>query len=472
MAIRRRMNRRQFLARAGAGALAASLGRQIAWAQGRPDILVGPTRGAGQRPNILYVMTDDQAYHAMSCAGNPVIQTPNMDRLAREGLRFTNAFVTNSLCSPSRASFMTGKYSHTHGVRRNGVPLEGQVVFTDLLREAGYHTAFIGKWHMEGQPPRFDCWLGFSGQGQYKNPKLLDFEGALVQEKGHVTDLLTERAVEYLREHRRDPFCLLLWYKSPHRAWVPADRFLDDLVDVVIPEPPSFHDDYEGRPDAIRQTEMQVEIAKESCDFQAWVKDYYRTILGVDENLGRVLGLLDELGLAEDTVVVFTSDNGFFLGEHHFFDKRLMYEPSIRIPMLVRYPRLVAPGFTRDEMVLNIDLAPTLLQLAGLEVPDDMHGRSWGSLLEGRDVPWRQVWLYEYYEYPAVHMVHQNRGVRTERWKYIDYFQEPEEFELYDLQTDPQEMHNLYGSPQYEALVTRLRAQMERLRRLTGDPDL
>jgi len=427
---------------------------------------------AATRPNILYVMTDDQHYKAMSCLGNTVIKTPNMDRIAREGAVFRNAFVTNSLCSPSRACFMTGKYSHTHGVRRNGVPLVGQRVFTDYLREAGYHTCFIGKWHMRGDPPRFDYWLGFSGQGRYTNPKLLDFSGKLVQEKGHVTDKLADRAVEYLKKHRRDPFCLLLWFKSPHRPWIPAPRFEKALEDVEIPEPPAFHDDYSGKPEAVRKTEMQVEIAKKGKTFKEWVKDYYRTILGVDENLGRVLQTLDDLKLTENTIVVYTTDNGFFLGEHHFFDKRLMYEPSIRIPMLMRYPAAVKAGMEINEMVLNVDLAPTLLDLAGVKVPDDMHGRSWKPLLQGKKVAWRKSFLYEYYEFPAVHMVRKNRGVRTERWKYIHYFEEPQEFELYDLQNDPNEMNNLYGDPKYADVVERLRAELLRLRRETGDPDL
>ncbi len=457
-------NRRQFLARSLAAAVAG------AFPAGLP--VLGAEAKGGRPPNFVYFMTDDQAYHAMSCAASQAIETPHMDRIAAEGLLMRNAFVTTSLCAPSRASFITGKYAHAHGVRTNAPPLPPQPVFTDYLRQAGYQTCFIGKWHMAGQPPRFDIWLGFRGQGRYHNPRLLDFDGEEKQREGHMTDLLGDRAVSYLRDHRQDPFCLLLWFKSPHRDWQPAARFQSALEEVDIPLPRSFEDDYAGRPEVIRQTEMQVEIAKPGKDFQGWLKDYYRTILGVDENIGRVLATLDDLGLADDTVVLHTSDNGFLLGEHHFFDKRLMYEPSIRIPMVTRYPRLMPKGGRRlDQMVLNVDLAPTFLDLAGLEVPEDMHGRSWGPLLRRQEVRWRRSWLYEYYEYPAVHMVAKNRGVRTKRWKYIRYF-EADEHELYDLQTDPHEMRNLYGQPKYAAKVAELQAEMQRLRLETGDPDL
>ncbi len=470
------MKRREFLSRAAGAALVA----------GFPTIL--PALGQQRRPNIVYFMTDDQAWHAMSCAGSKVIKTPNMDRIANEGVMFTNAFVTNSLCQPSRATCLTGKYSHTTGVRTNGgrvppdrVAFAGRA-FTDYLHDAGYHTCFIGKYHMRGKPAYFDIWMGFQSQGRYYDPKLLDFNGKLVQERGHVTDKLGDRAVAYLREHRKDPFCLLLWFKSPHRDWRPAERFKDALKDVDIPLPPTFNDDmahgYPGRPDVIRRTEMQVEIAKRAPDgglmpFKEWVKDYYRCLLGVDENIGRVLETLDELKLTENTIVLHTSDNGFFLGEHHFFDKRLMYEPSIRIPMLLRYPALVERGGREiEEMVLNIDIAPTLLDLAGLPVPQDMHGVSWRPLLEGKPVKWREDFLYEYFEGPpAVHKVAPHRGVRTKRWKYIEYFKD-NEYELYDLQNDPHEMNNLYGKPEYRAIVEQLRKRLIELRRETHDPDL
>jgi len=478
------LTRREFLSRAGtfgAAVTVASLRHALS-----EDVFAAAGEKAGRKaPNIVYMMTDDQRFDAMSCAGNTIIQTPNMDRIAKEGVRFLNMFVTNSLCAPSRATFMTGKYSHVHGVRTNSVPFGPQPVFTDDLRKAGYHTCFIGKWHMSGAHPGFDYWLGFSGQGQYQDPPLLDFDGELKKEKGHVTDLLTDRAIKYIRQYRKEPFCLFLWFKSPHRDWQPAKRFESLYEDVEIPDPPAFNDDYSGRPDAIRRTEMQVEIAKPPKPFKEWLKDYYRVLAGVDENIGRLLNVLDELKLAEDTIVIFGSDNGFFLGEHHFFDKRLMYEPSIRVPMLIRYPRLIPKGGrTIAEMALNIDLAPTLLDLAGLKIPDDTQGKSWKPLLEGKRVPWRKSWYYEYFEYPAVHMVRPNRGVRTERWKYIEYprfylerefraktqtFDHPAEYELYDLKNDPHEVKNLYADPSCAAIVEELRKEMARLRKETGD---
>jgi len=440
---------------------------------------------APNRPNIVYLMTDDQAWHAMSCAGNPVVRTPNMDRLAREGLRFTNMFVTNSLCAPSRAFFLTGKYSHIHGVRNNEVAWRDQPIFTDYLKQAGYQTCFIGKFHQGGKviPAKPDIWMGFTDQGVYLDQPLRDFDGQVKKEKGHNTDLLGDRAVAYLREHRKDPFCLLLWFKAPHRAWTPTERNQNLYADAKIPHPASFNDDYAGRPDALRKTEMQVEIAKPPKSFDEWLKDYYRTLTDVDENIGKVLKALDDLGLAENTIVVHTSDNGFLLGEHHLFDKRLMYEPSIRLPMLVRYPRGVKEvGRTVPEMALNVDLAPTLLDLAGLPVPGEMQGVSWRPVLEARPTPWRKSWYYEYYEFPAVHMVRPNRGVRTDRWKYIEWpawhgkiKQEqtdyPAEYELYDLQTDPDEMKNLYGDPKGADKVAELRKEMARLRTELKDTD-
>lgn len=477
MAHRLHITRREFLKTSATAAAGLAL-----------SSCAGPIlRGAdaSKRPNIVYLMTDDQAWHAMSCAGNPVVRTPNMDRLAREGLRFTNMFVTNSLCAPSRACFLTGKYSHVNGVRTNGVAWRDQPIFTDYLKQAGYQTCFIGKFHQGGKviPAKPDIWMGFTDQGVYLDQPLRDFDGQVKKEKGHNTDLLGDRAVAYLKDHRKDPFCLLLWFKAPHRAWTPTERNKNLYADATIPHPASFNDDFAGRPDALRKTEMQVEIAKPPKSFDEWVKDYYRTLTDVDENIGKVLKALDDLGLAGNTIVIHTSDNGFLLGEHHLFDKRLMYEPSIRLPMLVRYPRGVKEaGRTVPEMALNVDLAPTLLDLAGLPVPGEMQGVSWRPLLEARPTPWRKSWYYEYYEFPAVHMVRPNRGVRTDRWKYIEWpawhgkikQQEtdyPAEYELYDLQADPDEMKNLYGDPKGADKVAELRQEMARLRTELKDTD-
>ncbi len=464
---RPRSTRRRFLhdtAGAAAGlAAAAALGPRL-WAAGRD-----------RPPNILYLMTDDQRWDGLSIMGNPVVETPHMDRLAREGALFERMFVTNALCAPSRASFLTGVYSHVNGVRTNASKWEDQPIVIDPLRAAGYHTCFIGKCH-QGETvcqPKFDLWLGFNGQGRYFNPTLRDFDGTTKRRQGHMTDLLGDRAVAYLAGHRRDPFCCFVWFKSPHRAWEPAPRHADLYADKTVPRPPTFDTDYAGKPQAVRHTKMQVETAKGKASFDSWVKDYYRTIAGVDEQVGRILKTLDDQGLAENTIVVFTGDNGFFLGEHHFFDKRLMYEPSIRIPMLVRWPARVAAGRRIGEMALNVDLAPTLLDCAGCDVPDRMQGRSWRPLLEGRAVPWRESWYYRYYEYPASHAVRPNRGVRTDRWKYIEYPAHetkgetfPAEFELYDLETDPHEATNLHGRADREASLCR---EMCRLAAELGD---
>jgi arylsulfatase A-like enzyme len=426
-------------------------------------------------PNFVFFLTDDQRWDAMSCAGNEILKTPNMDRIAAEGIRFENMFVTTSLCGPSRASFLTGKYVHNHGVRRNGGELSlDQRTFPEVLKAAGYETAFIGKWHNNdlGKGRGFDYTFGFKGQGRYHNPVISENFGPEKEYEGHVTDILTDYAIEFLeREHER-PFCLLLWFKAPHRSWLPAKRFEDLYKDIKIPEPSTFHDSYEGRPNAVKNADMKIGDFDDVPDLDTFLKNYYRTLAGVDENVGRVLDALDRLGFTKDTMVIYSGDNGFFLGEHHFFDKRLMYEHSIRVPLLVRYPKMIRPGITNSEMVLNVDVGPTILDLAGVEIPEDVDGQSMKPLLQGKGIPWRKDFLYEYYEYPAVHMVRKNRGIRTNRWKYIHYFEDPEEFELYDIQNDPEEMNNLYANPAYRDVVAQLRERLVKLRQELNDPDL
>lgn len=432
------------------------------------------TRGE-KRPNFVFFMTDDQRWDGMSCAGNPILKTPNMDRIAEGGVRFENMFVTTSLCGPSRASYLTGKYVHSHGVRRNGGELSlDQKTFPELLKEAGYETAFIGKWHNrdQGRGRGFDYTFGFQGQGRYRNPIISENLGPEREYEGHVTDVLTDHAIKFLEMEHNKPFCLLLWFKAPHRSWIPAKRFEHLYRDMKMPEPSTFHDDFSGRPDAIKNTDMRVGDFDDVPDLDTFLSNYYRTLVGVDENVGKVLDALDRLGFANNTAVVYTGDNGFFLGEHHFFDKRLMYEPSIRVPLLLRYPRMIPQVTTNAEMVLNVDVCPTILDLAGVDIPADVQGKSLKPLLKGLGVPWRKDFLYEYYEYPAVHSVRKNRGIRTKRWKYIHYFEDPEEFELYDIQNDPEEMNNLYGNPAYMDAVAQLRDRMTSLRRELNDPDL
>jgi arylsulfatase A-like enzyme len=343
-----------------------------------------------------------------------------------------------------------------------------------MLKEARYETAFVGKWHNKdlGKGRGFDYTFGFKGQGRYYNPVIAENFGPDKEYEGHVTDILADHAIKFLEKEHEKPFCLLLWFKAPHRSWLPAKRFEDLYKDIHMPEPSSFHDDYEGRPDAVKNTDMRVGDFDDVPDLDTFLKNYYRTLVGVDENVGRVLDTLDRLGFTDNTVVIYTGDNGFFLGEHHFFDKRLMYEHSIRVPLLVRFPKMIRPGTPNPEMILNVDLGPTILDLAGVEIPVDVDGKSMKPLLEGKSIPWRKDFLYEYYEYPAVHSVRKNRGVRTKRWKYIHYFEEPEEFELYDIQNDPEEMNNLYDNPAYKEVVGQLRERLTELRQELKDPDL
>lgn len=445
-----------------------------------------------RRPNVLFIMTDDQRWDAMSCAGNKILRTPNMDRLAQEGLRFTEAFVTNALCSPSRGTILTGLYSHAHGVTTNSGLSHyfrvGQVTFPMLLQQAGYYTAVLGKWHIASPPSGFDHWCILPGQGAYHDPVMIA-NGGRVRFRGYVEDVIGDQVLETLRNRPKDrPFCMLYQPKAPHRAWLPAQRFEKMYDHVVIPEPPTFNVDLSNRPAAVRNSDMQVRDMpdfrergvptglpseeRKRRNFQVFLKSYYRTLLAVDENLGRVLDHLDKEGLAENTLIIYTGDNGFFLGEYGMFDKRLMYEPSIRVPMLVRYPGAVKGGRVDTEhMVLNNDVAHTVLDYCGVAAPPvtQNHGASWRPILEGRTAAWRESWLYEYFEYPAVHCAGKHRGVRTKRWKYIHYIQEPQEYELFDLQNDPEERRNLYHDPAYKGQVSKLREELERLRTLVND---
>jgi arylsulfatase A-like enzyme len=460
-----RISRRQFLKYSSTGLLgtAFSFG------------LDSCTQGVGKRPNFVFFLTDDQRWDAMSCAGNEILRTPNMDKIAAQGIRFENMFVTTSLCGPSRASFLTGKYVHNHGVRRNGEALsQEQKTFPEILIEAGYETAFVGKWHNTdlGKGRNLDYTFGFEGQGRYHNPVISENFGPFKEYEGHVTDVLTDHAIKFLEQDHEKPFCLLLWYKAPHRSWLPAKRFENLYQDTKMPEPLTFNDDYEGRPDAVKNADMKIGDFDDVPDLDTFLKNYYRTLVGVDENVGRVLDALERLGFEKNTVVLYSGDNGFFLGEHHFFDKRLMYEPSIRVPLLVKYPKMIRPGILNQDMVLNVDIAPTILDLAGVPASENVDGKSIKSLLRGKSIPWRSAFLYEYYEYPAVHMVRKNRGIRTERWKYIHYFEDPEEFELYDIQNDPHEVNNLYGNPAFKDVFEQLRERLVELRRELRDPDL
>jgi arylsulfatase A-like enzyme len=453
-----------------------------------------PAIGRSQlrRPNFLFVMTDDQRFDAMSCAGNRFLATPHMDRIAREGVRFENAFVTNALCSPSRATIVTGLYSHAHGVTTNGGRTHrlrpDQVTFPLLLQRSGYFTALVGKWHIASDPTGFDHWCILPGQGDYQDPVML-VKGARVRFRGQCEDVVGDQALETLRHRPKDkPFCLLYQFKAPHRDWRAADRFQHVFRDVEFPEPPTFRTSLADRPAAVRDSDMQIadmpDFAHRGVDpslpreerrrlnYQVFLRNYYATLRGVDENLGRVLDYLDANGLAENTVVIYTSDNGFFHGEYGMFDKRLMYEPSIRVPMLIRYPAGIRPGqVDAAHMVLNNDVAHTVLDYAGIERPAWMrhHGESWKPFLEGGSPSWRDAWFYQYFEYPGPHCVGQIRGVRTRRWKLIHYIQQPQGHELFDLENDPGEQRNLYEDPGHRAQATELAARLERFRDLLQD---
>jgi arylsulfatase A-like enzyme len=466
------------------------------------------------RPNILFIMTDDQAHHEMSCAGNPLISTPNMDRLAREGVRFANSFCTNSLCAPSRASVLTGCYSNVNGIRGNSESRDNierinpaLPTFPRLLREAGYRTALIGKIHLNDNPGDlgFDDWKVLPGQGVYFDCEFIENDGR-IPSKGYVTDVITDKALAWLEKRDRSrPFCLVYQHKGPHRPFTPAPRHTHLYDEGDFPCPETFDDDYATRRIAGLAADMRFDISlagdypdlpkgldpreKKKWIYQRFVKDHYRATVGVDENLGRVLDYLDAEGIAEDTLVMYTSDNGFFLGEHGWYDKRFMYEPSLRIPLLVRYPRLGFTGAVIGDMALNVDFAPTILDLAGVSVPPSMHGRSLRPLLEGAaQEDWRKSMYYAYYEnswklagfkqedlsdpsftFFTAHRVSPHHGVRTDRWKLIEYYSEGDYRELFDLQNDPQELTNRAGSPECADIERELTAELRRMQKIYGD---
>ncbi|MFC1614512.1 sulfatase [Gemmatimonadota bacterium] len=431
-------------------------------------------------PNVIFFMTDDQRWDGLSRAGNPYFKTPNLDRIANEGAYFTNSFVTNSLCGPSRATCFTGKYSHNTGVKLNEryFPRDQETIL-EAAGKNGYRTAFVGKWHNKpwGRDRKLDYYFGFKYQGLYHDPLIRENDGEDKKYQGWVEDILADKTIDFIKRNKDEPFFICHWFKTPHQNCDPAERHKDLYKDVKFERPSTFDTDYAGKPRAVREADMKIGGTGSTSyvqDFDEFMRNYYRVLTGVDENVGRILDLLDEMGLAENTIVLFTSDNGYFLGEHGFFDKRLMYEPSLRIPLLVRYPKAIKPGTVIDEFALNVDYAPTLLDYAGITVPEDVDGRSLRPLLEGREVPdWRQDFLYEYYAYPDWHYVRPNKGVRTRKWKYIHYYDFPrDEYELYDLENDPEEVHNLVEDPRYADVVESLQQRLYELRKESHDPDL
>ena len=484
----------------------------------------------GQRPfNIVYIMTDDHTAQMMSCYDTRYAETPNLDRIARDGVLFTNSFVANSLSGPSRACMITGKHSHKNGFYDNTHCKfdASQQTFPKLLQNAGYETALIGKWHLETLPTGFDHWEILPGQGSYYNPDFITQQNDTVQIHGYLTDIITDKSIEWM-ENGRDktkPFCILIHHKAQHRNWMADTCHLSLYEDRTFPIPDTFYDDYEGRPAAAAQ-EMSIlkdmdlvydlkmlgaegnkglaqgydgilarmdaeqraawdrfydpiieDFKRQNLSgkklyewkFQRYMRDYLKTLKSLDNNVGRVLDYLEESGLADNTLVVYTSDQGFYMGEHGWFDKRFMYEESFHTPLLMRLPG--GKKGKIDQMVQNIDYAPTFLELAGAPIPDDIQGVSLFPLLKGENPSdWRTSLYYHFYEYPAEHKVKRHYGVRNNRYKLIHFYNDIDEWELYDLQKDPHELHNVYAAPEYADVKAQMMHELDSLQVMYDDP--
>jgi len=458
-----------------------------------------------RRPNIVFIMSDDHAAHAMSCYGSRINETPNLDRIAEDGVRFDNCFCTNSICTPSRATILTGTYNHINRVTTLATHMDNRLLtFPKLLQQNGYQTAIMGKWHLgQGpahEPKGFDFWRVLPGQGLYHNPEMIDATGRHVFE-GYVTDLITDMSLEWLRNRDRTrPFCLLVHHKAPHRHWEPDEKHAHMYDDVDLPEPETFNDDYSTRASAAAAATMRVErdlneqdlkkpvpegltpAEEKSWKYQRYIKDYLRVVASIDDNVGRLLDYLEAEDLVENTLVIYTSDQGFFLGDHGWYDKRFMYEESLRMPFIVRYPREARPGTVNDDIVLNVDFPVLFLDLAGIEPPSTFQGRSFRPLLAGaRPSDWQHSMYYRYWMHKAHHNVYAHYGVRTKRHKLIYYYSdalgqegaidetyEPE-WELFDLEQDPYELTNVYDDPAYAETVNDLKDELHRLQAEVGD---
>ena len=472
---------------------------------------------AQTRPNIIFIMTDDHAAHAISAYGSKVNKTPNIDRLAREGALLTNVFATNSICTPSRAAILTGQYSHLNGVTVFNRFDSSRMTVARLLQQGGYYTGMIGKWHLGSDPVGFDSWEILPGQGAYRDPVLYTATGEKTYTGRYATDVITDLALEFVeRRPRNKPFFLMMHHKAPHRPWEPSNEHAARFATQRIPEPVTFWDAYDTRTDALHENRQRVaadmtnrdlkltppdglsaeELAKwrqikpESVTivrdgkgvtltgqalarwkYQRYMQDYLATVQSVDDSVGRVLGFLDKAGLARNTMVVYTSDQGFFLGDHGLFDKRFMYEESVRMPFLVRWPAGIKPGTRSDAIALNIDFAPTFLDVSGLPIPGDMQGRSVLPVMRGRaPSDWRTSMYYRYYHDPGDHNTRAHYGVRTRTHKLI-YFWKKDQWELFDLVNDPHELHNLFGEAGQDTLTAALKEELVRLKREMRDSD-
>lgn len=455
-----------------------------------------------QRPNILFIMSDDHAAHAISAYGSRINKTPNIDRIAQGGVRLTNCFVTNSICTPSRAAILTGQYSHVNRVYTLADPLAHgyRPQVQGLLRDAGYTTAIVGKWHLHTDPEGFDYWCVLPGQGRYYNPVFIEM-GSKKEFEGHASDVTTDLALNWLKARDKSkPFCLFYHHKAPHRRWEPPKRYMSWYENETIPEPPNLLDDYKNRSNAAKNACLKVgeDMTEEDLKrpipknmswqelrrwaYQYYIKDYLRCVASVDDNVGRVLDYIEQEGLRENTIIIYTSDQGFFLGEHGYYDKRFMYEESLRMPFLIQYPRELPAGTVSDAMVLNIDFAPLLLDYAGVQIPASMQGRSFRPILRGEKVEnWRTSMYYRYWMHMAHHCVPAHYGIRTERYKLIYYYGDPmgmsgavpkptpPEWELFDLEKDPHEMNNVYNDPHYSDVVEQLKEELARLQTEVGD---
>ena len=466
------------------------------------------------RPNILFIMTDDHAAHAISAYGSRVNSTPHLDRLASEGIRLDRCFATNSICTPSRATILTGKYSHKNGVTVFNEFDGSQPHVSRMLQRAGYYTGVVGKWHLTSEPTGFDRWTVLPGQGIYQDPVFLTPKGR-VTKPGYVTDVITDMAIDFLDTRPKDqPFFLMCHHKAPHRPWEPDEKHRALFAGRQIPEPPTLRDNYDTRGDALRENKQRVfddltrrdlkiaaplglsaksrnawldtvpteatvisegqSITLRGAELQSWkyqryMQDYLACVQSVDDNIGRLMGELQARGLAENTLVVYTSDQGFFLGDHGLYDKRFMYDPSIKMPFIARWPQHIKPRTTSGSLAINADFAPTFLEAAGIEVPSDVQGTSLRPLFTGA-VPssWRQSFYYRYYHDPGDHNTRAHYGVRTETHKLI-YFPTKDQWELFDLVRDPDELRNLVSDPASESLLATLKAELARLRRDLDD---
>ena len=509
----------------GTSRVVAGIACTLAWLFG---LLIAAPAAAAERPNIVFIFTDDHAPHAIGAYGGwlkEVNPTPNIDKLASQGMLFRNSFCTNSICGPSRAVIQTGKHSHLNGFMRNGNRFDGsQQTFPKLLQKAGYQTAIIGKWHLGTEPQGYNHWQVLPGQGEYYNPDFLTPAGKVTLE-GYCTDLVTDLSIEWLGKARESgqPFMLMCQQKAPHRCWMPALRHLDLYADRDLPEPETLFDEWQDNASPARFQEMEVardlnivydlfglpdpewtpnggrsvdrsgfvNLKKMTPEqrarwdaafgprnkqqqaanlegrelvrwkYQRYIENYLRCVKGVDENVGRLMDYLDKEGLAENTIVVYCSDQGFYLGDHGWYDKRWMYDESLKMPLIVKWPGVTKPGSECQAMVQNLDYAETFLNIAGVEVPDDMQGRSLVPLLAGNTPDdWRKSIYYHYFEYPSYHMVPAHYGVRTERYKLMHFYQF-DEWECYDLQNDPGETTNLYADPAHQDTVARLEGLLD-----------